>query len=446
MVAHWSLLLLVLSFSTESFGCDSLAALPRATNSDSALIYAKNADRFWDESQPLHVEPRKKHPPGSVIRTLSGVTLPQVEETYATMGSQPNWGWGYSMGVNEYNVAIGNEEFPVKDNYVSHLPRLEFTALDRIILERSKTAQEGIVLLSSLISKYGQGPCEGCPSHASYNNLFMLTDKTDVYVLMTVEFQWAYKRYTHNEIVTISNHYIREFDQMSPGAKDFAKRRGWWNGKTPFNFGEVYGKNASSGYYRQLRSSTMLADLLNNKKLTSADMMLVLRDHGNGTNPHAPPVPKPTWDFAPEVCYHDPTVGRAGMTASSMLLDVPSNPTARLPVILHSVLNPCTSIFIPVFFQGEVPKMIQEDQWWYTVRYLQYDVAKHNYTKIQHIRAVWKPIQDYVMNNVYQVATKAQQMNNNGNSTGAASMLTQYMSDVVNKVWAAAKHLNNTDF
>ena len=38
----------------------------------------------------------------------------------------------------------------------------EFTDLDRLVLERSKTAAEAITVLTGLLSKYGQ-TCRRCP-------------------------------------------------------------------------------------------------------------------------------------------------------------------------------------------------------------------------------------------------------------------------------------------
>ena len=91
----------------------------------------------------------------------SGLKIPQVATTYAHAGSRPNWAHphgGYSEGVNEFGVSIGNEMFPAH-----HLPtddgkkaQAEFTDLDRLVLERAKTAKEAVLVFADLVGKYGQ--------------------------------------------------------------------------------------------------------------------------------------------------------------------------------------------------------------------------------------------------------------------------------------------------
>lgn len=87
--------------------CDTWIALPDATE-NGFTIFGKNSDRPLFDCQPLMFYPRKTWPAGSELN-LGRLTVPQVEETYATMGSSPYWCWGYEEGINEYSVVIGNE-------------------------------------------------------------------------------------------------------------------------------------------------------------------------------------------------------------------------------------------------------------------------------------------------------------------------------------------------
>ena len=100
--------------------CDSLALLPSATADGLGGLYAKNADRSRNEAQPLAVHQRTTHPAGTTIQLDTGLTIPQVPLTYGHAGSRPIWAssyGGYSEGVNEFGVGIGNEYFPSR-----HLP------------------------------------------------------------------------------------------------------------------------------------------------------------------------------------------------------------------------------------------------------------------------------------------------------------------------------------
>ena len=119
---------------------------------------------------------------------------------------------GYSEGVNEFGVGIGNEYFPSKHLPTDdgRAPQMEFTDLDRLVLERSKTAAEAVQVLTSLVSQYGQ-TCKRCPEAANYNSMFMVVDTTEVYSVMAVGHEWAWKRFDEAStngtgIWTISNY------------------------------------------------------------------------------------------------------------------------------------------------------------------------------------------------------------------------------------------------
>ena len=108
-VLCWFMVALVLTSSLprEASACDTWVALPNAT-ANGFTILGKNSDRPVFDCQPLMFNERKTWPAGSTIN-LGRVTIPQVETTYATLGSSPYWCWEYEGGIHEHDVAIGNE-------------------------------------------------------------------------------------------------------------------------------------------------------------------------------------------------------------------------------------------------------------------------------------------------------------------------------------------------
>ena len=60
--------------------CDSLAVLPSATAEGLGGMYGKNADRHFNEAQPVAVVPRMTHAPGTIITLDSGLVLPQASQ------------------------------------------------------------------------------------------------------------------------------------------------------------------------------------------------------------------------------------------------------------------------------------------------------------------------------------------------------------------------------
>ena len=74
--------------TAATLACDTLIALPGSAAPALATIYAKNADRPSFEWQPLAVNPRKRQPIGSTVRSVSGLEVPQAPTTAATTGRQ----------------------------------------------------------------------------------------------------------------------------------------------------------------------------------------------------------------------------------------------------------------------------------------------------------------------------------------------------------------------
>ena len=118
--------------------CDTSVAVGSAT-ADGSVIFAKNSDRPANECQPLRYYPRTEHPAGAAVRCTHRA-IPQARETFALIGSQPSWIWGFEIGVNEHGVTIGNEAVYGREGYEDNgllgtdFIRLGFTMLkyDRV--------------------------------------------------------------------------------------------------------------------------------------------------------------------------------------------------------------------------------------------------------------------------------------------------------------------------
>src|ERR1041385_2451043 len=93
--------------------CDSIVALRTAT-AGGLTLFGKNSDRPPDECQPLVQVLRRRHQAGASVR-CHYVQIPQVEQTYGVIASQPFWLWGFEHGMNEHAVAIGNHTVFTKD-------------------------------------------------------------------------------------------------------------------------------------------------------------------------------------------------------------------------------------------------------------------------------------------------------------------------------------------
>lgn len=416
--------------------CDSLVALPSGSDTG-AVIYAKNADRHGSEVQPLAYEPRRTYSRGSTVTLPSGLTIPQVAETYATMGSHNYWGWGYSMGANEFGVAIGNEMFPSHSPSTSKTPLLEFPDIDRLVLERSRNASEAVRVMTDLISSYGQGKCSTCPSLANYNNLFMITDTREAYIAMTVGFEWAYKKVT-GDFDTISNVWFLGADHESPGAREVAKQHGWWDGNSSFDFGRVYGTARSPTSTRHERSHGLLNQLRKQgKTITKEHMMHVLGDHG--TDPDGDFEDDPRFGHT-EIDMHGTPPKPSEITASSLVTDWPAATSSRLPMVWHSLTNPCMSFWYPVFFEGTIPSWLLSYDPWRSFKHVAYGLAGEDLTKIHAVKDAWRPLQQDVLKRAESVAEEAARHQ----GSARAALLTEFMANVSDSMQATLRHLNST--
>ena len=167
--------------------CDTFGKL-----GDSCAFFAKNSDRSPNEAQVLEYHPAARDLSGTVACTY--ITIPQVNATYGVLLSRPSWMWGAEMGVNEWGLCIGNEAVFTKGAY----GKTGLTGMDmvRLALERSKTAEEALQCLISLLETYDQGGNCGFDHDFYYDNAFLIMDRNAIFVLETAGKQWVCKRYT----------------------------------------------------------------------------------------------------------------------------------------------------------------------------------------------------------------------------------------------------------
>ena len=159
---------------------------------DDRVLFAKNSDRDPNEAQRLEWVPHATYPSGSEVR-CTWRSIPQAQETYAMLLSRPYWMWGAEMGTNSHGVTIGNEA--VFTNQPHQEDGLLGMDLLRLALERSKTAQEAVQTIATLVESYGQGGrCGYDHARFQYHNAFLIADRTQAWVLETADRSHATER------------------------------------------------------------------------------------------------------------------------------------------------------------------------------------------------------------------------------------------------------------
>jgi len=122
----------------------------------------------------------------------------QVGKSNAVILSKPAWMWGAEMGANEHGVCIGNEAVFTKLLEKEGLEeKLLGMDLVRLALERAKSADEAVTVITDLLEKYGQGgPCSDTQTDFTYHNSFLIADRKEAWVLETAGALWAAENIT----------------------------------------------------------------------------------------------------------------------------------------------------------------------------------------------------------------------------------------------------------
>lgn len=255
----------------------------------------------------LEIVPAKQHGEGATISV--GVTaaasmpgeridIPQVARTfrYLTMNYSDFEGFPAPLtngGVNEHHVAVRDVWATNRDELIEMTPEpqtgVQYSDLARLVLERARTAREGVELIGDLIEQYG---------YATYGgNTHLIADPNEAWVVW--EFAggqglWAAERLESDEVRVLYPGYIetfpRDFAERDDvmGADhliDFAVEQGWFDpdSEGEFNVFAVYGpqggeQQARTGGYKYMTQAQLEEATREMAPVSERDLMTRLRD------------------------------------------------------------------------------------------------------------------------------------------------------------------------
>lgn len=318
------------------------------------MLFGKNSDRSRNEAQTMEVFPSADYAAGTQLR-CTYISVPQVAHTYATFICRPFWIWGAEMGANEHGVVIGNEGLRAR----SPAPVEEaLTGMDllRLALERSRSAEEAVHVLTSLLERHGQGGDCGHLKPSYYHNGYMIADAADAFVLETVDREWILERV--HDVRSISNVYSigEQAEGVSAELGDLIHNSGWQTTST-LHFADAIADPGSqhigdSAARRQRTDSLLQASV---GRLDVATMIRILRDHG--TDDPAAHDWHPRNERRRTVCLHAGSKATPAQTTGSQVSEVSSSGHIHWAT---GTASPCLSIFKPVLL--DVPLRIGERQ------------------------------------------------------------------------------------
>ena len=261
-----SLLICMLLTYNLSYGCTVIVAGKKATVDGSVL----NSHTDCGADCRIRVVPGQKFPKGSMVPVFYGIQrvdlpfgndgeilgyIPQVEQTYTYFRS------AYSH-INEYQLCIGESTLSQRDELkVDKGEGKQIMTVEQAMifaLQRCKTAEDALTLITSMMEKYGFLPSCGPESEC-----LTIADPEKVWILELFSVGkgwtpesgkpgviWAAKRLPDEDIAIIPNwSIIREIDLSKPdqfrASSNYmseAIERGWYSPKSgkPFSWQKAY--------------------------------------------------------------------------------------------------------------------------------------------------------------------------------------------------------------
>ena len=331
--------------------CDTFVYIPSKEESTN-IIFGKNSDREPNEAQAIIRIPAQQHKPEKLKCTY--IEIPQVAETYEIIISKPFQMWGAEMGANEHDLVIGNEAVFTKVPINKKNSGLTGMDMIRLALERTKTADAALEMITDLIAKYGQHPNGGYQSELFYHNSFMIVDKIKAWVLETAGKHWVATEVKGYRSISNSLTIGEEFDLSSNGIEDYAIEKGFLKKGETFHFGKTFSDWFYTYFSKSARRYAKSCALgINRTKFNIEDAIEILSSHyvdGNEFDPSK-------MYNGGSVCMHATDFTNPTQSVGSMIAEIRKDEASTF--WLTGTSNPCISVYKPFFMGGNSLKQTE---------------------------------------------------------------------------------------
>ena len=490
---------------SEEDACTTIT-VGKLASFDGSVITTHTCDSRQDRTW-IDIVPAKKHNPGTMRktyldsnRTVSAYDLskqqlkgeiPQVPITHKYLNTA-------LPCINEHQVAVGESTFTGKEIMRSDNGIIDYYEVNRLMLERAKTAREAIKVADEVTKKYGYIDSGEC---------FTIADPNEVWHLEIIGpgkekkgAVWVAQRVPDDHVsVNANGSRIREIDLSKPGyfmaSENFKSRAielGLYdpNSGKPFEFCYVYASRKSMATRRrEWRVFSLMApnmDLDPNgenfpfsikpeKNVTPQKIMEIYRDTYEDTpfdmtkfmvvpemddhykftgeyikSPYANPfmhydmMPlfkiNGGWDHMGERC-----IARYYCTYATIIQARGWLPNEIGGLVWFGYDNPAMTAYAPIYigienvpepykFCGR-PGFNRDSGWWAFNRVA--DLSAQKWGHMRHdVKKVWKDFEEKVFKKQKEIEEKALALYKK-NPKKARKFLTQYSNDWMNKLVAA---------
>ena len=200
--------------------CDTLCG-----RGPDGMVFAKNSDRPAGEVQ-VAVPFGRRSSAGCTLRTQ----YLKIGDTgaHAAFLSCPTWLWGAEHGVNEHGVAIGNERVRTVHRAAAARPSLIGMDLVRLGLERARSAEQAVDVMTELLDTHGQGGIADAVHGEAYDSSFLIADPAHSFLLDTSGPDYAAAPFPDGTAISNRLSLRTEWTRGSPGlepGQDFDRFR-----------------------------------------------------------------------------------------------------------------------------------------------------------------------------------------------------------------------------
>jgi secernin len=279
--------------------------------------------------------------------------------------------------------------------------------LVRLGLERGRTAEHALDVMTGLLEQHGQGGLADAANDEAYFSSFLIADPRSAWILETSASTWVAEPATDG--AAISNR--------------LSVRTGWTRasaGVAPGTDFESYRDPGSWAALADVRLACTLPAVAGEGRVDRpADLAALLRHHGErpwgrpgDDSGDISPLPPEEWGANAEgfsVCMH---LRGYQATAASMICDLPADDDEPMRAWVAPG-SPCVSVFVPVFPPADVPTELADAATWSRVLALR-ERVEANPDALADVRAVLGPIEaelwteaDAVAGNPFDQATFA---------------------------------------
>lgn len=432
----------------------------RKASSDGSVIFGHNEQDNGKRILNFRLIPRIRHKPGDFVEFENGGKLPEVPETYSFIWSE-NPGLAFSdTYINEWGLAVASDGCGTReDSFEELVSRGDIVdggigyMLRRLIIQRAKTAREGLKIAGELLGHFG---------YSDSGRTLVLADPNEAWLLSIVRGKhWLAQRVPDDEVVILPNvHIISEVNLDdadnfvgAPDIIEYAIKRGWYdpnNGKT-FSFRDAY-NNPTNEFWdpRQWRGQLLVAKRIErlpeteqlpfsvkpDHKLTVKDVISILRYHGQKGSLCAPETLEGAvfqlrnW-LPPEIgCIYWRT---SAEPCTSVLVPWYLGITS-VPEIYHKPVDIGTQLTLDYHFNPPEGTFEYDPQHaWWIFKSLQ-DLVNDDYqTNVKKVREIWDKFEMKLFADQAVFEDKAIKSSSNS-EVSLRQLLTEYSKGIALKV------------